>query len=447
MAESAADNKPTPSEPPALAEEVRGKLSPEELKALDKWRWHDRLVSLWAPVTVLALVFFVYLVIVESVVCTYLWLQPVMQGVGVLCFAWWAALVVARFTLRKWDAARRARYHGEEVLAHVEATADKHRAEIKDKAWDELAVACADLVKTFPQPGAAIAQAVKALEATGDRHLARFRKGGLIDFTSGFTRALVIALAFRALLIEPFKIPSGSMIPTLEIGDQIFVNKFIYGVRLPFTNFVPFVLIRPPKRGDVIVFNNPVQPEVDYIKRVIGVPGDRLEFTDDALLLNGQPLETKLEQASYKFSDQPRPLTEGWGDMVRRWLRDDWVETQESLLRETIDGQPHYILEDPEHRKATLAGMRERIITVPEGAVFVMGDNRNHSLDGRFGLGGPENKPQFVPYGNIKGKATVIWLSLARGGLFSSIFGGTGITYSRFFKPVTMCPSEPPRGP
>jgi signal peptidase I len=133
--------------------------------------------------------------------------------------------------------------------------------------------------------------------------------------------------------------------------------------------------------------------------------------------------------------------------MFKRWLRDDWFETQESLLRETIDGQPHYILEDPEHRKNTLAQMRERVIVVPEGAVFVMGDNRNHSLDGRFGLGGPENKPQFVPYGNIKGKATVIWLSLARGGLGSSIFGGTGLLYSRFFKPVTMCGSEPARAP
>jgi signal peptidase I len=442
MAETTAE---TPAvEPASLADAVRAKLTPPEVAALGRWRWHDRLVSLWAPVTALALVFAVYLVIVESAVCTYLWLQPVMQGVGVVCFAWWAALVLARVVLRGWDAARKARYHGEEVLAQVEATADAHRRELKGKAWDELTAACVALVKAFPERGAAVAEAVKALEGAAERHLARFKRGGWLDFTGGFTRALLIALAFRAVLIEPFKIPSGSMIPTLEIGDQIFVNKFIYGVRLPFTNYVPFVLIRPPQRGDVVVFNNPVVPEVDYIKRVVGVPGDRLEFSEDGVRLNGELLETSVVDAGHRFSEQPRVSGEPFSAAVRRWFHDDWFEVEEALYTERLDGRPHYILDDPEHRRATLRAMRQRAITVPEGQVFVMGDNRNHSLDGRFGLGGPSTEPAFVPYGNIKGKATVIWLSLARGGLFSSIFGGTGITYSRFFKPVTMCPGEPP---
>lgn len=446
MAETAAD-KTQAAEPTPLADAVRAKLDPAELKALQKWRWHDRLVSLWAPVTVLALVFFVYLVIVESLVCTYLWLQPVMQAVGILCFAWWAVLVVARYTVKKWDSARKARYHAEEVLAHVEGTADKHRAEIKDKAFEELTQTCADLVKTFPADGAQIAEAVKKLEGVSDRHLARFKRGGWLDFTGGFTRALLIALAFRAVLVEPFKIPSGSMIPTLEIGDQIFVNKFIYGVRLPFTNYVPFVLIRPPKRGDVIVFNNPVVPDVDYIKRVVGVPGDRLEFTDEAVLLNGEPLKLDLVHDRYLFWDQPSNRLETFSDSVKRWFVDDWRQVPESLYVETLDGHPHYVLENREHRDVRLQQMPERVITVPEGAVFVMGDNRNNSEDSRYGLGGLPHRPEFVPYGNIKGKATVIWLSLARGGLFSSIFGGTGIKYSRFFKPVTMCPGEPPLSP
>ena len=255
--------------------------------------------------------------------------------------------------------------------------------------------------------------------------------------------AVLVALAFRACLIEPFKIPSGSMIPTLEIGDQIFVNKFIYGVRLPFTNYVPFVLVRKPQRGDVIVFNNPVLPEFDYIKRVIGLPGDRLEFTDEAVLLNGQPIEVTLEQANYTFSEQQRSPHESFFGGISRWFTDDWLDVQESLYRERIGSEYYYILESSAGRQAVLQHMRKHAIEVPEGTVFVMGDNRNHSLDGRLGLGGyPGNLPAFVPYGHIKGKAMVIWLSLGRGGLFSAFFGGTGIKYGRFFKPVSICMHE-----
>ena len=114
------------------------------------------------------------------------------------------------------------------------------------------------------------------------------------------------------MLIEPFKIPSGSMIPTLEIGDQIFVNKFIYGVRMPFTNFVPFQIVREPKRGDVIVFNNPVQPDKDFIKRVIGVPGrqdrGRRRAGDGQ---RRQPLELETRGRPYELWDDRRVAATG----------------------------------------------------------------------------------------------------------------------------------------
>ena len=432
----------TKAEP--LARSALAAFDAEAQRAFARQVWIDRLVSLWAPVTVLALVFGLYLVVVESVVCTYLWLMPVMQAVGLLAFAWWVALVVARLVLRGWNRARQARYHADEVLADFERTAGKHQGTLKGRAWEELVQADAALRRSYLGSAEQVKEATKALDAAFEKHLAKLRGGGWIDFGSGFVRALIIALAFRAVLVEPYKIPSGSMIPTLEIGDQIFVNKFLYGVRLPFTNYVPFVLVRPPKRGDVIVFNNPVHTDQDYVKRVIGVPGDRLEFSEAGVSVNGTLLPRTEETADFGYWDQYIPVSESLGEMFQRWVRDEWRYRRESLYRETIDGQSHYILDNPVNHAETLSRTLVRSVTVPEQSVFVMGDNRNNSEDSRFGLGDRTDRPRFVPYGNIKGKATVIWLSLARGGTLSGLFGGTGIRYDRFFKPVALCGPEAP---
>ncbi|MFO0595998.1 MAG: signal peptidase I [Myxococcaceae bacterium] len=442
-AESTANAAPAPTQ--TLAEAVLARLTPAEQKTLARWRWHDRLVSLWAPVTVLALVFLVYLLIVESLVCTYLWLQPAMQGLGLLCFGWWAVLVVSRTPLaRKWNLARDARYRSEELLAEVESIANNKKVTLKDKAFAEVVASCEGVVRSFGKPVDEVKAANRVLEQAYEKHLSHHRQK-MKELGGGFVKALLIALTFRAVLLDPFKIPSGSMIPTLEIGDQIFVNKFIYGVRLPFTNYVPFVIVRPPKRGDVIVFNNPTNTSVDYIKRVMGVPGDTLEFSEEGVRVNGEPVARTLENERYLYWDQPSWYDEPIANWVKRWPEDDWHQKEETLYREVVGGVPHLILDNPMQRAMRLSQQRVTKVTVPEGKVFVMGDNRNNSDDSRFGLGNGSNLPEFVPFGNIKGKATVIWLSLSRGGFGSSIFGGTGIRYDRFFTPVTMCGDEPPR--
>jgi signal peptidase I len=430
-----------------LSETVFKSISIEQQATLKKVQWHDRIVSLWAPATVLAVVFLVYLCFTETAICTYPYLQPLMHVLGLICFTWWAVLLVARVVLPKWNLARRNRYAAEEVLADVEVVADKNWAKLSEAEKTDLVESTNKLLMlhVLPGDGKAIEAASNSLKNASQKHLAKFRGARWFELGSGFTRALTVAVLFRVALIEPYKIPSGSMQPTLEVGDQIFVNKFIYGVRLPFTNYVPFVLIREPKRGDVIVFNNPVRLEVDYIKRVVGVPGDTLEFTEAGVILNGTVVATRDETPSYTYWDQPLPnFNEDFSAMLSRWRRDDWSTTTETLRRETLNGTEHYILEEHDARLRALSMQMQTKVTVPPRHVFVMGDNRNHSEDSRFGLGNMSREPEFVPFGNIKGKAMAIWLALGHGGFGSSFFGGTGIRYDRFFKPVTLCGNEAP---
>lgn len=219
------------------------------------------------------------------------------------------------------------------------------------------------------------------------------RSRWLIENLISLAMALLIVFMIRSSIIEPFKIPSGSMIPTLLIGDHIFVNKFAYGFKIPFSDLItdhPIYLIKrdPPKRGDIIVFMYPKDESFYYIKRVVGVPGDTVEIRNKVLYINNQKMNQDLVGSPQS-------------DQVFKTLDDPkYTSGNLDLYTEHLDGTDHSILLDKNNFMGEMSGP----ITVPPDSLFVMGDNRDFSNDSRFW--------GFVPMKNVKGKAVVIWLSL-----------------------------------
>ncbi|HUM12970.1 MAG TPA: signal peptidase I [Myxococcaceae bacterium] len=402
-------------ERPPLEAELGARRTAEQA-ARRRWlHWFDLATSLWSPITVLALALIPYLVLIESFPSTARWALPVMQGFGLLMVAWFVGLLVWRTVDRERTALRRLRHDARELTGELSAgLSSVHDAAVRERLVDHAARVDAAAASG---DAAMLEREIRALTDQATRLIPGFRKQSAIGVGIGIAKALAVALLIRAILIEPFRIPSGSMLPTLQIGDQIFVNKFIYGVHIPWANVVPFVIVRPPARGDVIVFENPITGQ-DYIKRVVGIPGDVIEIKDDRVYLNGHVVPAQLVARQVEVWDRPEDSP--------------WRLQHPDLWKETLGGREHDILLDEELRRE--AAPREPI-RVPQNSVFVMGDNRDNSLDSRFGLGGPR-KVVFVPYGNIKGKAMIIWLSLSHGGLLSDLFGGTGLRAERFFRQV-----------
>ncbi len=209
------------------------------------------------------------------------------------------------------------------------------------------------------------------------------------EYAQSIGVAVLIALVLRAFVVEAFKIPSGSMIPTLQVGDYIFVNKFLYGVRLPFTNWKIADSLRKPKRGEVVVFVYPVEPDKDFIKRIAAIEGDTIDIRDNVIHINGQPLQRAEQHDDCRYFD--------YEESTSRWqqkLCDGVVETNGTNQYTAI------------YRRAGLPSSFDAV-TVPPGMVFVMGDNRDFSNDSRYW--------GFVPQSHIKGRAMVIWWSAGPG--------------------------------
>ncbi|MGR9182457.1 signal peptidase I [Rhizobium leguminosarum] len=226
-------------------------------------------------------------------------------------------------------------------------------------------------------------------------------------------QALILAMVIRTVLFQPFTIPSGSMMPTLLVGDYIFVNKFAYGYSkysLPFSPdlFSGRVFGADPKRGDIVVFRFPPNPEIDYIKRCIGLPGDHIQVTDGVLYVNGKPVP--------KVAD---------GSFTSDYKLDPGADVP--VFRETLDNGKTY---DTLDQSPVSRGDNTREFIVPEGHYFMMGDNRDNSLDSRFDVG-------FVPAENLVGRASVIFFSLGNDTSFREIWKWpTNMRWDRLFKVV-----------
>ena len=233
--------------------------------------------------------------------------------------------------------------------------------------------------------------------------LAKNRGSGVTDpwwveYAKSFFPVILIVFCIRSFLVEPFKIPSGSMIPTLQVGDFILVNKFTYGIRLPIID-QKIIQLNNPQRGDVMVFHYPENPSVDYIKRVVGVPGDTIEYRNKHLTINGK------EQVQQPDGDY---------NYVESGL--NFVHTERRI--ETLGERRHMLLINPDMPNVHLGSVaefpgRENCTydeesvrcAVPAGNYFMMGDNRDNSRDSRYW--------GFVPDKQIVGKAFFVWMNFS----------------------------------
>ena len=257
------------------------------------------------------------------------------------------------------------------------------------------ALALFDLIFLAPRRRAAIASYHGQVGEPDEAVVERLNKEPLlVEYGKSFFPVLAIVLVLRSFLVEPFQIPSGSMKPTLAVGDFILVNKFAYGIRLPVLD-TKIIEVGDPQRGDVMVFRYPSDPNINYIKRVIGVPGDHIVVEGKQVYINGQALPRRF---LYERLDD-----ESSGERI------SGVYPTARFYSEQLGEVKHNIRE-----RDRVRGSVRREWLVPEGHYFMMGDNRDNSKDSRFWedpVGTPAEFSGMVPDKNIVGKAFAVWMS------------------------------------
>lgn len=235
-----------------------------------------------------------------------------------------------------------------------------------------------------------VESAHKVLDQALSDHLSFARQGTPREYGESIGTAVIIALLLRAFVVEAFKIPSGSMIPTLQIGDHIFVHKLMFGARIPGTNIKLGHHLRPPRRGEVIVFIFPEDPQKDFIKRIVGIPGDTIQVCSGQVIINNQPLRREQQPGACEYDDYDEDRPSGSWRKVSCIAYREWNGNESYITVQNTVTPPQL-------------GVCTQSWTVPPDRVFVMGDNRDNSHDSRYW--------GFVPYENIKGKAWFIWWS------------------------------------
>ncbi len=226
----------------------------------------------------------------------------------------------------------------------------------------------------------------------------RAREPMLVEYAKSFFPVILIVFALRSFLVEPFKIPSGSMMPTLLVGDFILVNKYTYGIRLPVLN-KKIVQLSDPQRGDVMVFRYPKDPSLDYIKRVVGVPGDTIVYRDKRLTVNGQPVPAS-QNGSYSY------VGNGLSYITATVYKEKLGAADHAMMVESDKPSvyPPQVMDFPNRENCSYNAEGEGFTCkVPAGHYFMMGDNRDESNDSRYW--------GFVPDENIVGRAFFIWMN------------------------------------
>ncbi|AOJ09339.1 signal peptidase I [Burkholderia mayonis] len=222
----------------------------------------------------------------------------------------------------------------------------------------------------------------------------KLRQPWWLEYTASFFPVILVVFVVRSFIVEPFKIPSGSMVPTLLVGDFILVNKFDYGLRLPITN-QKITEGRPLQRGDVVVFRYPKDESVDYIKRAVGLPGDTVAYQDKKLTINGQPV--------------PEAALPDYFDEERMNYAKQFEETLGARKNAILNNPavPPFVMgaDDYPYRDNCRYDSRGVVCKVPPGHYFMMGDNRDNSADSRYW--------GFVPDKNIVGRAFFIWMNFS----------------------------------